>query len=198
MDDEDELSPLERDFPELADKKEFIESLKKALTRPLSDAEMELLLKNFAFLRISNPEAKDSDFKTPPDLRVDEKSGCTVHDHGSELATKVSEWAYGAHASHEKIATTTEDKLKGTLDQKIIDVTHFMANIAFKEKKWQNMKIDEQSNSIMKVALSIAAEGHGVSLDAALTNEQAKRTKRILERMGIDAKKSMPHVERPK
>lgn len=149
---------------------------KQAITRNVTSAELEYILRNYAYLEISDAANYDPKLVDPQQVTFSKsRSGWLIHDHGTVLRASPGILTYRYHNlfNETKDPMADDDKIGyGTIVQQYVDTTRDMLKIA--QSRWPGAKVLSGYRP-MQFAAYLIAQAAGYLLEGVeLTNEEAR------------------------
>lgn len=140
---------------------------KQALARPINANELEVILRNYAFLELCDASIAQPTSVDPNNVRfVQSKSGWMIHDHGSVLRASPGRWLYQLHD-----ATGASGGVGyGTAVQQFVDTTRDMLAIA--QNRWQYGARVLAGYRPMQFAAYLIAQASAYSLEGLALSKQ--------------------------
>ncbi len=159
----DELQKLDE-----ADEWSHISTLtKQALTRPISSAELEYMLRNYAYLEIGDASVIEQALIDRDAVRfLKSSSGWTIHDHGSLLRASPGRMFYRSHLED------SGELGHGTVVQQFVDTARDMLTVA--QARWLGARILGGYRPMQFAAYLIAQASHYVIEGIELAQEEAR------------------------
>jgi hypothetical protein len=170
----DELQKLE----ELDEWGKIANIAKQAMTRPITSAELEYILRNYAYLEIGDANLSEYPPIKPDALRlVKSASGWTIHDHGSVLRAAPGKMFYRSNDPDKD----GEGGGNGTVVQQFVDTARDMLTIA--QNRWLGARILGGYRPMQFAAYLIAQASNYILEGIELVEDEARTYKYIKQRI---------------
>lgn len=152
--------------------------VQQAQVRPITLAEVDYLLRQYAFLEICNAEATDLSLVESPVI-ITAKSGWKIHQHNNHLIASPGRWLFGPYKDEDDASGGASLVGAGTIVRQIVETADSMIELAIKQ--WPAARIMD-GYSLMKFAAWVAAEQRNYKLlDYTPTQEQQVTFSHILK-----------------
>jgi len=191
-------SPLEEVTLDFLDDENFLDRLlgegieKQLFERPISDVELDYLLKRYAFLIIQDADVDEIALENASVLKG--KSGWDIHDNGQVLRASPGRLAWGSSTNEDDEGEGGGAALYGTIIGQCIHTAQEMIDIA--AQRWGSVEIVEGYRT-MQLAAAVHAKEKGLTVfgfEPGVDEEKAFR--RVLEmhgyRPGAETQERMP------
>jgi hypothetical protein len=168
----------------------------QALTRSVTSVELAYVLRNHAFLEISDASLYEVKAIDPEKLTfVKSKSGWLIHDHGSLLRASPGRLLYRHHnAFNENEQDGSGGGVGiGTIVQQYVDTARDMLTIA--QNRWLGAKVLSGYRPMQFAAYLIAQASHYILEGVELTEEEARTYQHVKKHVQAILRES-PEQER--
>ncbi len=155
--------------------------IKTALTRPVTSVELAHVLRNYAYLEISDASVYELKSIDLAQLKfIKSKSGWLIHDHGSVLRASPGKMLYHSHNAFEDDGAGGGVGY-GTIVQQYVDTARDMLTIA--QSRWLGAKILSGYRPMQFAAYLIAQASHYILEGIELSNEEARTYQYVKQRV---------------
>lgn len=160
--------------------------VKEVQTRPVTQAEIDFLLRQYAFLELSDSDTESLVLESVTPEIITAKSGWNIHDHGNLLVVSPGRWLFGPYTSKGDDGNGSggrEFTGSGTIIKQIIDSADSM--IALASKRWSAAYV-RGGYELMKFAAWTFAQQRGFDLSGfEPTRHEQDTFKKILQIKGL-------------
>lgn len=157
--------------------------IKTALTRPVTSVEIAHVLRNYAYLEMSDASVYELKSIDLAQLKfITSKSGWLIHDHGSVLRASPGKMLYHSHNAFEDDgAGGGAGAGYGTIVQQYVDTARDMLTIA--QSRWLGARILSGYRPMQFAAYLIAQASHYILEGIELSDEETRTYQYVKQRV---------------